>query len=946
MKDPRTDDGPSNVDRRERDTRAGPGGNGHSPRPAGGGPAPPLNLRPTLVLGLGGTGHRIAAHLKARLVRAYGAVPTARIRLMAFDTADEVIPVLVHGRPLGLEPDRELFHIGHTPVPNILRNIDRQPAIAARLSCIQSIPPVALRAGAKQVRPLGLLSLLWRFDRVEQRIADAVWELAGKDTLGRQAGSTQGINVFICNSLVGGTGSGMFIDVAYLVRALFSELGSMGDFCYVTGVGVLPQAFRGIDGPNIVPNTVAALKELGYCMQRGGFACEYPNGRWISSPEPPFNLYYLIDGVDEQGYTWRSLNDLCAMVAGGLFLQIGSQLGRKGENDFDNLDGVLAQQTTEGEGTFCGSFGIASLYFPARDVAAWCTDRLAHAVIEEGLLHPADVAWAEAEAHAFCRAQAIEAPALLRELAQDDEGVPFAVELRLPTWLRQAKDAHAVQELTRYVHDYRRVRVNGDFHTWMKANSAAQRERLGAGLARAVASALSDPERGVMDGLALARALDGRLADLERALEAQRAAAETERHRLEPDVQEHEETLRRTITGTSLFRGRAIASARARYVETAEQALGQMLASTLAETALALVARLRRDLTDQVQQLDSLRTRLLAARRILAEEDAQALDAGRHAAVARIHLAGAETCHTLYAAHAPAPRAALAELLVSGEKDAEQESAWLNLDVDELLGYLRDGLGRFFEPVAAMTVEDILRTQAGKTSPEAQRERLFRLAAPSWNLDKARLQDGGAQLRPIQVLGVPNEGATTLDGDTPTMVSTNDPTAVTAFLATIGAPYTALQQYAAYERQYASVRRSRPLHVLPRFQVEDEQARLAFALAAVFEMIFSRGFYYYYRPEDPLDPPLKLGNGLANSIHHFAQADTFSQEVMARVERRIEEIGTHRALSILTEYYSRDDEEDGNGTTTMDELVADLRKRVRAYAEALQQTQRVVSMTE
>jgi hypothetical protein len=134
--------------------------------------------------------------------------------------------------------------------------------------------------------------------------------------------------------------------------------------------------------------------------------------------------------------------------------------------------------------------------------------------------------------------------------------------------------------------------------------------------------------------------------------------------------------------------------------------------------------------------------------------------------------------------------------------------------------------------------------------------------------------------------------------------------------------------------------------VLPRFQVEDEQARLAFALAAVFEMVFSRGFYYYYRPEDPLDPPLKLGNGLANSIHHFAQADTLSQAVMARVERRIEEIGTHQALSILTEYYSRDDEEDGNGTTTMDELVADLRKRVRAYAEALQQTQRVVARTE
>jgi len=158
--------------------------------------SPPNNMRPTLVIGLGGTGQRIVAHLKAYLVRAYGEVPAERIRLLAFDTADETITVLVHGQPLGLEADRELFHIGHTPVPNIVRNLERQPAIAARLPCIQSIPAVALRAGAKQVRPLGTLAFLWRFDPLERRIADAIWELAGKDTLSQRAGNTQGINVF------------------------------------------------------------------------------------------------------------------------------------------------------------------------------------------------------------------------------------------------------------------------------------------------------------------------------------------------------------------------------------------------------------------------------------------------------------------------------------------------------------------------------------------------------------------------------------------------------------------------------------------------------------------------------------------------------------------------------------------------------------------------------
>ena len=930
MKDTRTNDGepaagfPPDA--------AKPGGGQGRPRRE-----PPPNLRPTLVLGLGGTGHRIVAHLKARLIRAYGAVPADRIRLLAFDTADEVITVPVHGQPLGLELDRELFHIGHTPVPNIVRNIDRQPAIATRLPCIQSIPPVALRAGAKQVRPLGLLALLWRFDQVERRISDAIWELAGKDMLSRRAGTTQGINVFICNSLVGGTGSGMFLDVAYLVQALFAELGSMGDFCYVTGVGVLPQAFRGIEGPNIVPNTVAALKELGHCMQRGGFSCQYPTGRLLSAPQAPFNLYYLIDGVDEQGYTWRGLNELCAMVAGGLFLQIGSQLGRKGENDFDNLDGVLAQQTAEGEATFCGSYGIASLHFAAADVAAWCTARLAGVMVEEGLLRPADEVGAEEAAQATVRAQAIDVPALLGELAQDDEGVPFAVELRLPSWLRQARDTHAIQELVRHVHEYRRVRVQGDFCHWMKANSAAAQDRLSQALARSVATALVDPGRGLNVALALTNALDRRLEAVEQGLDARRAIAEAERAQSESDLQEQEEALRRATASTSLFRGRAIAVARTRYVEAAACALGHTLNCLLAETGLALVVRLRRDLAGRAQTLDGLRARLMATRRLLAEEERHRLTNIGQEEIARICLAEADYCHALYEQHAPAPQEALAELLGNTTPDE-----WAGLDVKELARRLCASAAHFFRAVAGMTVEDALRAQAAETSPQAYRERLFRLAAPSWNLDLARLQDGGAHLRTIQVMGVPDEGTTVFATDTPTLVSTYDPTTVTAFLATIGAPATALQQYDGYERQYKAARRSRPLHVLPQFQVEDEQARLSFALAAVFGMVFSRGFYYYYRPKDPLDPPLKLGNGLANSIRHFAQADTLTREVMARVERHIEEIGTAQALSVLAGYYTRDDGSDGDGGTPIDSLVADLRKRVRAYASELQQTQRVV----
>jgi hypothetical protein len=259
-------------------------------------------------------------------------------------------------------------------VANIKRNLDKQAAIEERLGGVMAnLPPTVLRSGAKQLRPLGLLALLWRYTEVETRLRDVIWSLAGRQ---HNNENREGVNVFIVNSLVGGTGSSAFLDVAHIVRDLFDELGSLADFCYITGVGVLPRAFHGVTGPNLIPNAVASLKELNHCMMRGGFKARYPNGRVISTVQPPFNIYYLVDGIDERGHTWSGVNAVCRLAAEAIFLQMGSQVGQKHENDFDNLDEVLVRQTAEGDGTFYGSFGLAALVFPGAAMVARSLDSL------------------------------------------------------------------------------------------------------------------------------------------------------------------------------------------------------------------------------------------------------------------------------------------------------------------------------------------------------------------------------------------------------------------------------------------------------------------------------------------------------------------------------------------------------------------------------------------
>ncbi|MGC9395656.1 MAG: tubulin-like doman-containing protein [Anaerolineae bacterium] len=900
----------------------------------------PTDIRPTLVVGLGGTGQRIVLQLKSQFIKAYGGIPEQFIRLLAFDTADEALSVNGQACSVTLEKDREFFHIGHTPVPNIVRNLDRQPAIAARLPAIHTIPAVALRNGARQVRPLGLLALLWRFEEVEQRIADAIWHLAGKESLGRREGKTQGVNVIVATSLVGGTGAGMFLDVAYLVRALFNELGTMGDFCYITGVGVLPQAFRSVEGPNLVPNAVAALKEVSHCMLHGGFSNEYPNGRLIELPNPPFDLFYLIDGVDEQGYTWRGVGDLAAMVAAGLFLQIGSQVGLKGENDFDNLSDVLGGQTVDGQGTFCGSFGMATLTFSGAEVAAWCGARLGGQLIDAGLLQSVADAETMTRAGEFVQAQLPSADALFQLLAQDDTGAALLVDPGAAAWLRQSKRGQLPAEIVRYIHDYEHARVQGDYRAWIRANGVAYSERLAGEVDALVATSLSAADVGVAGTLALIEAVQSLLKTRVEGLENHRTTVVDDQQRLELELAGQEEALREAGRALFLWRSRALGTARDRYIETATAALTRQLEALVYDAALTALAACERAARHWHARLSGIQTALLAVRRQIAHEETAFLARHNgHRAVADITLMDAAYCETLYQRHAPQLPEVLADLLHKYDI-----ASWDGQSTAVIHASLHAVADAAFASVAAMTVEEALRDRADETSPDAQRERLFRLAAPSWNLDLTRLEDGGAHLQNVRVLGVPDDAHSIFQAQTRMLVSTHDPNALTAFVATIGAPYTALQQFPDYERAYRAAKRTRAIHVLPRFQTEDEHAKLAFALGIVYEFIFNRGVYFYYRPEDALDAPFKLDSGLANAVHNFAQYDHLVQEVIARVEQRIAETGTTAALETLTAYYSADGQKaqgKASGGAT-DPLVVQMRKLVRGYADELHNAQQAV----
>jgi hypothetical protein len=248
----------------------------------------------------------------------------------------------------------------------------------------------------------------------------------------------------------------------------------------------------------------------------------------------------------------------------------------------------------------------------------------------------------------------------------------------------------------------------------------------------------------------------------------------------------------------------------------------------------------------------------------------------------------------------------------------------------ELERDLLAGLHDTFDPIRQLTIEDVIREQAEQVSPRARRQQLFRLATPSWNVDRTRLPEGGAGLVRLEVMGVPDENNTLFEGE-PMLVSTRDPHRLVALVVAAGAPPAALQQAALYREAMERVRGMRPLFVLPEFLANANQAHLAFALGHVFEMIFNQGAYFYYRPADPLDSPLLLANGLANSLQTLAGRDGLVPEIMERVEGRVARMGLQEAIALLDAYTSNVPD----GSTRVDDLTRDLKRLVRDYTEEL-----------
>lgn len=278
-----------------------------------------------LAIGVGGSGKAALTILKERLEETYGQVPD-NVVLLSLDTDSLRDVDRFAGTQLNpaFDPQNRLPEFQHIVSPGgmtmdtVFANI-RTGKTAAYMNWLEHekldrmLAPAErdIRGGAQQRRPIGRTAFFLRYaNPIYQSLIEAIGRMYGE--VDREAPIYQGAEdiekgkrmIFIIGSVAGGTGSGMLIDVANLVRHAVNSNQNWQSVA-VSGIIVLPDAFasyaRFMDDPtNLKPNSYAALRELDRFMR-------------VHSSFLPYMVRYA---ESEQSITWSTNQPLdhCYLV--------------------------------------------------------------------------------------------------------------------------------------------------------------------------------------------------------------------------------------------------------------------------------------------------------------------------------------------------------------------------------------------------------------------------------------------------------------------------------------------------------------------------------------------------------------------------------------------------------------------------------------------------------
>ena len=249
--------------------------------------------------------------------------------------------------------------------------------------------------GAGQIRAVSRLALRSAMKAGKLNPVSAAKERLFK--LGSGA-NEKGLRIMIVTSMMGGTGSGMFLQIPLYIREIFESQFST-DKIEIQGTFILPDVLKGSITPeqteNVYANAYASMKELNaMIMSLGGdgssINLEYkPNQlnsegmRDIALKDWPYDYCYFYDKEDTKGRVLSGFKDYINMIENNLYLQVFGPISDRMYSNFINeMRGTIRKN---GRNIY-GGIGSGELSYPYDDIVDYCVYKVLAGSLDNQLL--------------------------------------------------------------------------------------------------------------------------------------------------------------------------------------------------------------------------------------------------------------------------------------------------------------------------------------------------------------------------------------------------------------------------------------------------------------------------------------------------------------------------------------------------------------------------------
>ncbi|MBO9129102.1 tubulin-like doman-containing protein [Bacillus sp. 165] len=355
-----------------------------------------MSIQPTILIGLGGIGSTIAS-------KVYEQIPQEnrkKVAIHVFDTDVNMINSLSH---------IQKYVTQTSSIKTPREYLAEDPSIQDWFPIDPTILDKPLTEGAGQLRVMSRLALL---AAMKEEKLNAFWQEIEKIFPVTSDKTEYGVRVIIITSLAGGTGSGMFLQIALYLREMLRKKLRHNNII-IRGAFLLPDVLvktRTISGKefeSVQANGYASLKELnaitltssGEHSKREGVTIQLEyrpdqvdvegrNNHVISEKHLPYNYCFLYDYENLHGHHLLNLSDYMEQMTSTIYLQLFSPISANHLSQEDNQIQQLSD--SNGKARYCGA-GAAKLIYPYQNIVEYCSLKWAVQGLEDSWLHLDDL---------------------------------------------------------------------------------------------------------------------------------------------------------------------------------------------------------------------------------------------------------------------------------------------------------------------------------------------------------------------------------------------------------------------------------------------------------------------------------------------------------------------------------------------------------------------------